>query len=95
MVGALDVAKDVSFFQVWEQMFAHQKVVYTPAAVALTASHHIAPPGIGFLLIGIEVAEGVYESAVEQLGEHVALLVGRSGQTSHTTTGFLLSRALI
>lgn len=38
----------------------------------------VAPPGVLFGFVGVEVAEGVDEAGVEEFGEVVAFLVGEA-----------------
>ena len=59
--------------------FRDQKIVDTPAGVLLACLETIAPPAVGIGLVGMEMAEGVYKTALEQEGHLLALLIREAG----------------
>ncbi len=79
MVGAHDFGVDRRIRHASDEGWRNAEVIDPPADVALPRSAPVRPPRIGVLFVGIKVAEGVDEPAVEQLGKARALLVGEPG----------------
>jgi len=75
MVAAKDVVKDLGRLQARGKTLRHKEVVDTPAHVLLSGMETIAPPTVAVGRVGIEVAERVDESAVEQRGHLCPFLV--------------------
>ena len=63
---------------VGQQSLGAHEVVDAPAGILLTRLETVRPPRIGDLL-GIQGAEGVDESAGQQVAEGLALFVGKAG----------------
>ena len=79
MIRAHDFGQYVSILYVITQPVGYNKVVDTPADVALSCCRTVAPPGIRVALIGVKHAEAVDKPCVEKLGELAALFVGKAG----------------
>ena len=58
-----------------------QKIVDAPAGILLPGLEHIAPPGVGAGLIGVQIPEGIGKAAFQQLGEAFTLLIREAGVT--------------
>lgn len=71
----MDVRRDETVLQ----PFGGDEVVDPPSRVLLPCFEAVGPPGIDVRLVGMEVAEGVYEAASEKLCHLAPLLVGEAG----------------
>ena len=79
VVGAVDVAEDTGVLEVREEAVADQVVVDAPSGIVLAGVETVGPPRVGSSEVGVEMAEGVGETAIEQECELVALLLGETG----------------
>ena len=66
-------------FQQRAQGFAHHEIVNAPACILLASAESVTPPRIDVRLVGIEMAEGVHKTCIQELLETFALLVGETG----------------
>ncbi len=81
MVGAHDIRKDGSGSDIFHNTARNKEIVDTPPHILLTRTTAVAPPAVGATGIGMQLAETVGESCMQQLAEAGALLVGKSGIT--------------
>jgi len=79
VVAAVDFGVDAGSYEAVLQPGGAEPVVDAPAGVLLAGMEAVGPPGVDVGLVGVEVAEGVDEASLEQLGELRALLVGEPG----------------
>ena len=79
MIRAHDFGQYVSILYVITQPVGYDKVVDTPADVALTRSRTVAPPRIRIALIGVKRADAVDKSGIEKLCKLAAFFVGKAG----------------
>ena len=70
---------DTGALQALLQLRGCDEIVDPPSDVLLPRLEHVAPPGIGVRLIGVEVSEGVHIARVDHGGELVPLLLGEAG----------------
>lgn len=78
VVGAEDVVVDGGACELWGEGFGDDPVVNAPAHVLSAGPAAIAPPGIGFGGFGVEMAEGVDETGVEEFVEACPFLRGEA-----------------
>ena len=76
MVAAHHLGQNAAVLQLGHQALVGQEVVDAPPGIVLPGGPHVAPPGVGPLQVGVEVAEAVHKAAGQQLGELAPLLVG-------------------
>ena len=79
MIRAHDLRQYISILYLISQPVGHDKVVDTPADVALSCCRAVAPPGIRIALIGVKRAEAVDKSGIEKLCKLAAFFVGKAG----------------
>ena len=77
MVGPHYFGEYITVAHPLHQSAGYHKIVYTPADVLLPGFHHIAPPGILYL-VRVQGAECVAEAAAEKYGKLFPLLVGKT-----------------
>lgn len=79
MVAPQRLVADLAVAQARHQARGQHKVIEPPADVLLATAHHVGPEGVGVLLLGVELAEAVGESRLEQLAEALPLLGSEAG----------------
>lgn len=79
MIGAGDVRKDGSVFHPTEKLAGDAEVVDPPPDVVGACIGAVAPPGVGFSFVRVEMTEGIVIAAVQKLGECGTLLIRESG----------------
>ena len=75
MVGAIYLGVDGCAFQVRAKALRGQEIVDAPPGILLAGPKSVRPPTVNIFLVGMKVAECVYEAAVEQLTELFALFI--------------------
>lgn len=80
--GAVVAAEDVGVYggggDARHKSFGNNEIIDTPPDIFGAGAESVAPPGIG-LFVGVQGAEGVDESCIEESPEGLAFAVGKSG----------------
>lgn len=78
MVASQGLVADLAVTQAWQQAGRQEEVIKPPAHVLSPGVHHVGPEGVGVCLLGVELAEAVGETGLQQVADALALLGGKS-----------------
>ena len=81
MVGAVNLGVNLCVLNTRLEPLACHEVIDTPPGILLTRLKTVRPPRVGYLL-RVFPTEGIDETLSKQLGELLALLIGKSGITA-------------
>ena len=79
MIAAIDVGANFGAADSAGSILRNDKIVYTPSGVSFPCAHAVGPPGVCSCFIRMQVAKAVYKSGLQQAGELVAFLIGKTG----------------
>lgn len=79
VVASHHLVADLVVAQTLQQAGRQHKVIEPPAHVLSAGVHHVGPEGVGIGLLGVELAEAVGETGLQQMVEALTLLGGEAG----------------
>lgn len=78
MIGTENLLSDKCVLKAWEQAMRDEEIIDAPPDIPFTCFCEVAPPGILFRCVWIEMPECIDKSTIDEFLESCALLIGEA-----------------